>query len=81
MTNHEKDRHVLAVAVHGQVPIIATFNRCHFRREHLEPWGVRALHPQSFLSEIFRQEQPLVMTKRSNRPPIAGAPCSNCSIF
>lgn len=63
MTNHEKDRHVLAAAVHGQVPIIVTFNLRHFRREHLEPWGVRALNPQSFLSEIFRQEQSLVMTK------------------
>ncbi len=26
-------------------------------------WGVRALHPQSFLIEIFRQEQAVVMTK------------------
>jgi hypothetical protein len=26
-------------------------------------WGVRALHPQSFLNEIFRQEQAVVMTK------------------
>ena len=25
--------------------------------------GVRALHPQSFLIEIFRQEQAVVMTK------------------
>ena len=39
MTNHEKDRHVLAAAVPGQVPIIVTFNLRHF--EHLEPWGIR----------------------------------------
>ncbi len=26
-------------------------------------WGVRALHPQSFLIELFRQEQALVLTK------------------
>ena len=63
MTNHEKDRHVLAAAVHGQAPMIVTVNLRHFRREHLEPWGVRAVHPQSFLSEIFRQEQSLVTTK------------------
>lgn len=63
MTNHEKDRHVVAAAVHGQAPIVVTFNLHHFRREHLQPWGVRALHPQSFLSEIFRQEQAVVMTK------------------
>ena len=63
MTNDEKDSHVLAAAVHGQPPIIVTFNLRHFRPEHLDAWGVRALHPQCFLIEIFRQEQSLVMTK------------------
>jgi predicted nucleic acid-binding protein len=63
MANDEKDRHVLAAAVHGEAPIIVTFNLRHFRSEHLEPWGIRALHPQSFLSEVFRQEQTVVMTK------------------
>ena len=63
MTNDEKDRHVLAAAVHGQASIIVTFNLRHFRREHLEPWGICALHPQSFLIETFRQEESLVMTK------------------
>jgi hypothetical protein len=54
---------VLAAAVRGEAPIIVTFNLRHFRPEHLEAWGVRALHPQSFLIEIFRQEQAVVMTK------------------
>jgi len=54
---------VLAAAVRGEAPIIVTFNLRHFRPEHLEAWGVRALHPQSFLIEIFRQEQSVVMTK------------------
>jgi len=63
MTNNEKDRHVLAAAAHGQAPIIITFNLRHFRPEHLDPWGIRALHPQSFLMEIFRQEESLVMRK------------------
>lgn len=81
MTNHEKDRHVLATAVHGQVPIIITFNLRHFRREHLEPWGVRALHPQSFLSEIFRQEQALLMTKLEQQAADRRRTLRNCSIF
>ncbi len=63
MTNDEKDRHVVAAAVHGESPIILTFNLRHFRPEHLEAWGIRAMHPQTFLIEIFRQEQALVMTK------------------
>ncbi len=63
MTNDEKDRHVLSAAVHGQAPIIVTFNLRHFRPEHLEPWSIRALHPQSLLIEIFHQEQSAVMVK------------------
>jgi hypothetical protein len=63
MTNDEKDRHVVAAAAHGGSSIIVTFNLRHFRREHLEPWGIYALHPQSFLIEIFRQEQAVVLKK------------------
>jgi hypothetical protein len=63
MTNHEKDRHVVAAAVHSQASIILTFNLRHFGPEHLAMWGTRALHPQSFLVELFRQEQALVLAK------------------
>ena len=63
MTNDEKDRHVAAAAVHGEAAIILTLNLRHFRPEHLKPFGIRALHPQSFLSEIFREEQMLVIKK------------------
>jgi len=63
MTNDEKDRHVVAAAVHGEASIILTLNLRHFSPEHLAMWGVCALHPQSFLIEIFREEQAVVMTK------------------
>ena len=63
MTNDEKDRHVVAAAVQGGAAIILTLNLRHFRPEHPAMWGVRALHPQSFLIEIFRQEQAVVLTK------------------
>ena len=63
MKNDEKDRHVVAAAVRGEAAIILTLNLHHFRPEHLAMWGVRALHPQSFLIEIFCQEQAVVMTK------------------
>ena len=61
MTNDEKDRHVVAAAVKGEAPIIVTLNLRHFRPEHLEPWGIPALHPQSVLIGIFRQEQALAI--------------------
>lgn len=63
MRNDEKDRHVLAAAVHSEAPIIVSLNLRHFKPEHLEPWGIRALHPQTFLIGIFQQNQSLVMTK------------------
>lgn len=63
LENDPKDRHVLAAAVYGRASIIVTFNLRHFRPEHLEPWGVRALHPQSFLLEILRMERPAVVAK------------------
>ena len=63
MTNHEKDRHVAMVAVYNRAPLIVTFNLRHFQPEHLQPWAVRAIHPQAFLVGLFRQEQELVMTK------------------
>src|SRR5258708_2945738 len=52
MTNDEKDRHVVAAAAHAESPIIVTLNLRHFRPEHVEPWGICALHPQAFLIEI-----------------------------
>jgi hypothetical protein len=73
MTNDEKDRHVVAAAVHAAAETIVTLNLRHFMPEHLQPWGVAALHPQSFLIEIFRQEQPLVMENLSNRRPSVAA--------
>ena len=63
MTNDEKDRHVVAAAVHGEAAIILTFNLRHFGPEHLVTWGIHVLHPQTFLIAIFRQEPALVMTK------------------
>jgi predicted nucleic acid-binding protein len=63
MENDEKDRHLLAAAVSCGAPIIVTFNLRHFRKEHLEPWGVAALHPWSFLGTLYHQEPAAVMAK------------------
>jgi len=63
MTNDVADRHVTAATIHGGASIIVTFNLRHFRPEQLKPWGIVAQHPQSFLCELFQQEQAPVMTK------------------
>jgi hypothetical protein len=70
MTNDPKDRHVLAAAVHDSAPLILTFNLRHFTAEHLDPWGVRALHPDAFLSEIFHRNQQLVIAKLSQQAAV-----------
>jgi PIN domain len=58
MTNHFGDRHVLASAVYTQkvknikVDFIVTRNLKHFPREALDPYGIRAIHPDDFLLEL-----------------------------
>ncbi len=63
MKNEEKDRHVLAAAVHSGASVILTFDLRHFRPEHLSGWGVTAVHPEAFLIDLFRQEPGLVLAK------------------
>jgi ribosome-associated toxin RatA of RatAB toxin-antitoxin module len=53
LTINEKDRHVLAAAIVGKAEVIVTFDLKHFGSEHLEPWGVRAHHPQVFLQSLW----------------------------
>ena len=55
LTNDPKDRHVLAAAVQCSAPIIVTLNLRHFRAEDLNPWGVVALDPDTFLIAQHRQ--------------------------
>jgi len=43
------DRHVLAAAIHGGVPIILTFNLKDFPAAALSQYGIVALHPDAFL--------------------------------
>lgn len=40
-----------------------TFNLRDFQPAHLERWGVKALHPQLFLLELFKQEPGIVLPK------------------
>jgi hypothetical protein len=49
MKNHRKDRHVLAAAVRERAEVIVTFNLKDFPARALDPYKVRALHPDDFL--------------------------------
>jgi predicted nucleic acid-binding protein len=52
MTNHEKDRHVLAAAVASQASVIVTFNVKDFPAQCCEPYNVDAQHPDVFAEHL-----------------------------
>lgn len=49
MTNHHKDRHVLAAAVTGRADLIVTSNLKHFPRSACEPYNIDVRGPDDFL--------------------------------
>ena len=49
MTNHEKDRHVLAAAVHCGADAIVTGNTRHFPSEAVSAYSLEVLTPDEFL--------------------------------
>ncbi|WP_062072492.1 PIN domain-containing protein [Demequina sediminicola] len=53
MTNDPKDRHVVAAAVRANTGLIVTANIKDFRAEHLEPYGITAIHPDEFLLDLL----------------------------
>jgi predicted nucleic acid-binding protein len=53
MTNHPKDRHVLAAAVAAGAQIIVTDNLRDFPHAALDPLGVEAQSADTFLTDLF----------------------------
>jgi predicted nucleic acid-binding protein len=47
------DRHVLAVALHSEAQAIITFNLSDFPSKILEPLGVEAIHPDTFVMQLL----------------------------
>lgn len=54
MTNHPKDRHVLAATVAAGAPVIVTSNLRDFPRQALEPLAISAQSPDLFLFHPIR---------------------------
>jgi hypothetical protein len=54
MTNHNKDRHVLAVAVHAVAGTIVTSNLKHVPPDALDPHRIIAQSPDEFLCSLLR---------------------------
>jgi predicted nucleic acid-binding protein len=49
MTNHPKDRHVLAASVRANAEVIVTFNLNDFPEPALKPYDIAAIDPDEFL--------------------------------
>ncbi|MDJ0618276.1 MAG: PIN domain-containing protein [Calothrix sp. MO_192.B10] len=70
MTNHPKDRHVLAAAVTARSDIIVTNNLTDFDTNALTPWNITAQSPDDFLSDLFDkypEEMVQVIGKQSQK--------------
>lgn len=56
MTNHSKDRHVLAAAVRAGADVIVTFNQRDFPDSACEPFELSIQHPDTFLCYELEQD-------------------------
>jgi len=55
------DHHVLAAAIEARAPVIVTFNLSDFPKTVLQTYGVRAVHPDRFLSSLFDEDSTLFL--------------------
>lgn len=50
------DRHVLAAAIHAEADVIVTLNLKDFPQEHLDPYGVQVMTPDTLLLALLEAE-------------------------
>lgn len=72
MTNHPKDRHVLAAAVRSGAHAIVTANVKHFPVESAKPFGLEILTPDDFLVQQFHLNQQVLGEKISGQAAARG---------
>lgn len=63
LSNHPKDRHVLAAAIRARAEVIVTFNTKDFKKAALSQWGVEAKHPSEFLQNLYDLDRQIVETR------------------
>jgi hypothetical protein len=63
MTNHPKDRHVLAAAVRSHCELIVTYNRRDFPKGSVEQFDIEAQGPSTFLRGLYDLDPGLTVHK------------------
>jgi predicted nucleic acid-binding protein len=63
MTNHPKDRHVLAAAVRCGASVIVTYNQRDFPSTSTEPWSIEIQGPSTFLKHQYDLNPSFVVDK------------------
>lgn len=77
MTNHPKDRHVLAAAVRGSIGVIVTENVSDFPLSSCEPYDIEIQTADEFLSYALDQDPPAMigalhtMAAKRRNPPMS----------
>jgi hypothetical protein len=74
MTNHSKDRHVLAAAVRSSAKAIVTYNLKDFPHSSLAPPSITVQGPSAFLKELYNQAPSAVMDTLESQAAAIGKP-------
>jgi hypothetical protein len=61
MTNHPKDRHVLAAAAHAGAKLIVTYYTKDFPRSSPTPYSITVQGPSAFLKDLYIAAPAMVM--------------------
>jgi hypothetical protein len=61
MTNHPKDRHVLAAAAHARASVIVTYNLKDFPPSSLAPYSLTVQGPSALLKNLYNLAPSMVM--------------------
>lgn len=62
-SNHVKDRHVLAAAIHAKAELIITANMKDFPIKSTAPWNIEVKHPADYLLTLYSIEEGVFVSK------------------
>jgi len=80
MTNHPKDRHVLATAARAGVKVTVTYNFKDFSNSSLAPYAITAQGPSAFLKHLYDMAPSAVMQTLEAQAAAIGQPIISAKV-